>query len=490
MKLAFKLNRTTSHSKAKLIEHKLEYIFMRRKQTSFNRIKSYTRYLDGRLVLAKKMLGTIHQLFTRKYNMYNIFYMMKNTTKYQTGRYNHVKLAVFNLERVLSKTVRTVLKTYFAQVSSSYLKDTLKSRKLKLELAQNQADHFIKVPRFKTGADGSPKLLAFTSHHELPVVSAPTTNRPYEQKIKFNTNNNLESETLEVSSPHLLKRSRKQHMTAAMQQFRFSPVAADKEQGRTQSASEENNGTAEPHEPKQPASPEQNPQSHRKVNTSSVESVALQLPQDDDGELPLELVAKINPKTFKSSESKNVSSAEASAARRDLSSNPPKLNSFETESESNLRAGGDKFKSSLEVMHSQNLNSLRVDYIQIKPAAVKNGRDGVGRGSGMTTTSAAKSPSNNTAPGIFAKPVKSKPGLVSSGTTKASSRPLSKQGSGLKEPPTGNNIRTKPESRDGSLRKPAAPATNSRLATSAAKPQLAASQSPGDKPKKKLMFAK
>lgn len=204
---------------------------MRHKQNTFNRIKNYTKYLDGRLVIAKKMLGTIQQLFNRKYNMYNIFYMMKNTTKYQTGRYNHLKLAVFNLERVVSKTVRTVLKTYFAQVSSAYLKDTLKSRKLKLELSQNQADHFIKVPRFKNAGEGFANLAIFTSHHELPATSVPASSKPYEQKIKFNTNNNLESETLEVSSPHLLKKARKQNATANMEKFRFSPVPAVKEPG-------------------------------------------------------------------------------------------------------------------------------------------------------------------------------------------------------------------------------------------------------------------
>ena len=222
------------------------------------------------------------------------------------------------------------------------------------------------------------------------------------------------------------------------------------------------------------------------MNTSCIESVLEYLPQDDDdGELPLELVAKVNSTKYKSNESKNISSAEVSVARRDMSSNPPKLTSFETESEGNLKGGADKFKSSLEVMHSQNLNSIRVDDL---PKQTSVGKGPHKFTPNVAVSAAAKAPSANGQPGIFAKGVKAKPGIVSSGTTKASSRPLSKQGSGLKEPQA--NIRAQPVSRDGSLRKPAAPATNSRMAASAAKPQPAPVQSPGDKPKKKLLFAK
>lgn len=221
IKLVFKLNRTTSNSKAKLIEHKLEYIFAQRKQLVLNSIKKYSKYISGRTIVAKKMLESLHQLFMRKYNLYNIFYMMKNTTKYQTGRYNHLKLAVFNLDRVLSKTLRTVLKTHFAQISVAYLKENLKFRKLKLDLAQSQGDHFVKLPKLKNSSGRSPELTQVTSHHELPVVSAPVA-KPYEQKIKYNTNNNLESETLEVSSPHLLKKARKLTTAAAANQFRFA----------------------------------------------------------------------------------------------------------------------------------------------------------------------------------------------------------------------------------------------------------------------------
>lgn len=223
--MVFKLNRTTSNSKAKLIEHKLEYIFAQRKQLVLTTIKKYSKYISSRTVVAKKMMETLHQLFMRKYNLYNIFYMMKNTTKYQTGRYNHLKLAVFNLDRVLSKTLRTVLKTYYAQISANYLKETLKFRKLKLDLAQSQGDHFVKIPKFKNTSGRSPELAQVTSHHELPAISVPAA-RPYEQKIKYNTNNNLESETLEVSSPQLLKKARKLTTAAALNQFRFAPLPA------------------------------------------------------------------------------------------------------------------------------------------------------------------------------------------------------------------------------------------------------------------------
>lgn len=180
-----------------------------------------------------------------------------------------------------------------------------------------------------------------------------------------------------------------------------------------------------------------------------------------------------------------MSSAEVSVARRDLCSNPPKLTSFETESEGNQKGGGDKFKSSLEMMHSQNLNSIRVDDLHGQTSVKTGPKKFIPK---VAVSAAAKSPSANTQPGVFSKGAKAKPGIVSSGTTKASSRPLSKQGSGLKEPQA--HVRAQPASRDGSLRKPAAPATNNRMATSAAKPQPVPTQSPGDKPKKKLLFAK
>ena len=223
MKLVFKLNRTTSNSKAKLIEHKIEHLLSQKKQGVLNTLKNYSKYIASRQVIAQKMLNSLHQLFTRKYNMYNIFYMLKNTTKYQTGRYNHLKLAVFNLERVLSKTARTVLKTYFAQITSSYLKDTLKSRKLKLEMAQQKSDLYIKLPKFKNLTNGIADAAVVTSHHELPVVDLQA-NKPYDQKIKFNTNNNLEKDTLEISSPHLLKKARKLKAGAAVNKFQFHPI--------------------------------------------------------------------------------------------------------------------------------------------------------------------------------------------------------------------------------------------------------------------------
>jgi hypothetical protein len=221
--LVFKLNRTTSNSKAKLIEHKIEHLLSQRKQGVINTLKTYSKYIASKQVVAEKMLNSLHQLFTRKYNMYNIFYMLKNTTKYQTGRYNHLKLAVFNLERVLSKTAMTVLKTYFAQISSSYLKDTLKSRKLKLEMSQHQSDIFIKLPKFKNVSDMIVDVGVATSHHELPAMESQVS-KPYDQKIKFNTNNNLERHTLEISSPHLLKKARKLNATGAPNKFQFSPI--------------------------------------------------------------------------------------------------------------------------------------------------------------------------------------------------------------------------------------------------------------------------
>ena len=175
----------------------------------------------------------------------------------------------------------------------------------------------------------------------------------------------------------------------------------------------------------------------------------------------------------------------------------------------------DKFKSSLELMYAQ----------QAQLHASQNGQTNKSIGTTskgdelvvvMEATQTPKPPADqrkssqvrkNLGAAAVRQPVKLNPKstatatttvssgnkVVSSGTTKASSQPMSKQGSGVKEPPVQAKSRMQTVSRDGSLKKPAAPAAANRFPSSAAKPPATVSgfqNSPADKPKKKLLFAK
>jgi hypothetical protein len=150
----------------------------------------------------------------------------------------------------------------------------------------------------------------------------------------------------------------------------------------------------------------------------------------------------------------------------------------------------DKYKSSMEVIYSQNQKpdvgtDLPYGDSQVKHI-VKAGYKPVVKSTPKAIATKAQGGVVLPASG-FGKATKvGKEGVVSSGTTKASSRPLSKQGSGTKEM-SGVKSGVPGDSRDGSLRKPIAPVTSSTQRVSGVK---GIPSSPSDKPKKKLLFVK
>lgn len=77
MKILYKISKNTSNSKAKIIEKKLEDMFVRRKDMAIKKIKEFVRFKLHKREIAGILNSTVVRILNRKNEVYTFFYKLK-----------------------------------------------------------------------------------------------------------------------------------------------------------------------------------------------------------------------------------------------------------------------------------------------------------------------------------------------------------------------------------------------------------------------------
>lgn len=83
MKLLYKLSKASSSSMAKLVERKLESLFVRRKALVFKALKQHEKHILKRENVVGELVSTIQRVMHKRGHVYSIFYMLKHKSNDQ-----------------------------------------------------------------------------------------------------------------------------------------------------------------------------------------------------------------------------------------------------------------------------------------------------------------------------------------------------------------------------------------------------------------------
>ena len=74
----YKIFKTSSTSIAKIVERKLEVLFIRRKNLVFKRLKKIEEMRQRKVHIGGELATTVQRILDKKNHVYTIFYVLKN----------------------------------------------------------------------------------------------------------------------------------------------------------------------------------------------------------------------------------------------------------------------------------------------------------------------------------------------------------------------------------------------------------------------------
>ena len=77
VKILYKISKNTSNSKTKIIERRVEGMFINQKLFSLKKIKDFVRLKQKKIEIAGLMNAAIIRILNRKNEVYSFFYLLK-----------------------------------------------------------------------------------------------------------------------------------------------------------------------------------------------------------------------------------------------------------------------------------------------------------------------------------------------------------------------------------------------------------------------------
>lgn len=224
MKIFYKVNKNTHSSRTKIIERKLENMFVKRKGLAMQRIKKFSVQILKKREVADLLGSAAMRLIGKKNQLYSVFYSLK-MNRPQPAKLNHAKLAAIHMQRMIQPIFVQQLKSVFNMMSHEYLQELLKDNRSKMsakpkfsqklialesqigQTMQDNQSEMIPTDRLNTNIKDKG---GFDEVKSLPGDNFGDTERKtFEKNVYLGTGFGLKSDLVTKTHDHALNKTRK-----------------------------------------------------------------------------------------------------------------------------------------------------------------------------------------------------------------------------------------------------------------------------------------